>query len=120
MPTVGEGFCLPGLQSMALKVPVIITNFSGCQDYANKETATLIEPQGFILQRNMDSIPQFRDKKWAFISIEDLREKMRYVFTNYDIAENKALCAYDYVRDNFNYNKIENIFYEMLGSIYGI
>ena len=83
-PTMGEGFCLPGLQCMALGVPIIITNFSGCQDYAEEETATLLEPNGFVFRNNMDNIPQFRNKKWAFVEASRIRRAMRYVITNKD------------------------------------
>lgn len=119
LPTMGEGFCLPGLQCMALGVPVVITNFSGCQDYANKDTATLLEPEGYILKGNMDGIPQFRNKKWAFISVKQIRETMRYVIENYDIVRKKADNAHFYVRDNFNYQKVEKLFGEMIRQVYG-
>jgi glycosyltransferase involved in cell wall biosynthesis len=117
LPTAGEGFCVPGLQCMALGVPVAITNFSGCLDYANKDTATLIEHDGFILHRDMDRIPQFRNKKWAFVSVKKVRETMRYVVDNKKEVENKAKYAYNYVREKFNYNKIENYFREMLTTL---
>jgi glycosyltransferase involved in cell wall biosynthesis len=67
-PTLGEGFGLPGLQAMALEVPVIITNFSGCTDYATSETATLIEPTGYRLIQELDTISQFSNRKWANVS----------------------------------------------------
>ena len=116
-PSLGEGFCIPGLQCMALKIPVVITNFSGCLDYANGETATLIEPDGFVFYRDMDRIPQFRNKKWAFVSVKKIREAMRFVLNNKEIVKNKSENGYNYVRENFNYNKIEKLFREMLISI---
>lgn len=119
VPTLGEGFGLPGLQSMALKVPVIITNFSGCQDYANEQTATLLEPEGFVLHSNMDSVPQFLNKKWAFLSAKQIREKMRYAFDNQNIISQKAELAYNFVRENFNYTKVENIFSDIIGQTIG-
>ena len=118
-PTAGEGFCLPGLQCMALGVPVIITDFSGCQDYANQETATLLKPEGFILKRNMDGIPQFRNKKWAFLTVQEIRKNMRYILNNSDEIKIKSQKAYDFVRENFNYAKVENYFSEMIGHLYG-
>jgi glycosyltransferase involved in cell wall biosynthesis len=92
-PTLGEGFGLPGLQSMALGVPVIITNFSGCQDYANDQTATLIEPVGYILHNDLDQIAQFENKKWAHVMVADVRRAMRHVLTRSDIVTEKAKRA---------------------------
>lgn len=115
---IGEGFGLVGLQCMALKVPVIITNFAGCQDYANEKTAILLEPEGYVLHNDMDTIPQFKNKKWAFFSIKQIRNKMRYVLNNKNILQEKIDYANEYVTKNFNYNKIEELFREIIKTVY--
>ena len=120
LPTMGEGFNLPGLQCMALGVPVVITNFSGCQDYANDKTATLLEPRGFILKKNMDGIPQFRNKKWAFVSVEDIRSTMREIINNPAKIMKKSKNAYEEVGKVYTYEKTEELFREMIGTLYGI
>jgi glycosyltransferase involved in cell wall biosynthesis len=117
-PTMGEGFGYPGLQCMALGIPVIITNFSGCKDYAKEDTANLIEPRGFTLRADMDAIPQFRSKKWAFIEVRDIQAKLRYVTRHSNTVKRKAINAYKYVRDRFNYKIVENEFYKMISSLY--
>jgi len=117
-PTLGEGFGLPGLQCMALGVPVIITNFSGCQDYANADTATLLEPVGFQQIDCLDGRPQFKKKKWAFLSIQSIREAMRYVLENEEEVQAKAERGQRFVKDNFNYIKIAGMFGRMLGEVY--
>ena len=116
-PNLGEGFGLPGLQCMSLRIPIIITDFSGCQDYAKEETSLLLRKDGFILHSNMDKIPQFRNKKWAFISVKKIRESMRYAINNYNELKLKANNGYEFVHNNFNYNNIEEKFTEMIGMI---
>ena len=118
-PTMGEGFGYPGLQCMALKVPVIITNFSGCQDYADNSTATMLEPNGFVFCNNMDNIPQFRSKKWAFVEAKRIRRAMRYAVSNKKVLENKSKVAYANVRNKFNYERIGNLFENMIRELYG-
>lgn len=118
-PTMGEGFNLPGLQCMALGIPVIVTNFSGCQDYANDRTATLLEPNGFVFRNNMDNIPQFRNKKWAFLEVNKIQKAMRYIFNNQKKAEMKSNWAYSEVRNKFNYKVIGNTFINIIREIYG-
>ena len=118
-PTMGEGFGYPGLQCMALGVPVIITDFSGCQDYANPDTAVLLEPNGFILKSNMDGIPQFRSKKWAFVEVSKVRKAMRYVIDNPVEVKFRTKAALKYVNSRFNYKIVENLFYNMISEIYG-
>jgi len=119
LPSMGEGFGLAGLQGMSLGVPVIVTNYSGCQDYANEETAILIEPSGFVLKGDMDGIEQFRNKKWAFLSVENIKNAINFVLNNEEKVNKKKEAAYEYVKENFNYNKIGNLFLDTLDTLYG-
>lgn len=117
-PTMGEGFGMPGLQCMALGIPVIITNYSGNKDYANTETATLIEPTGFILKKDMDGIPQFRNKKWAFLEVKKIQYAMRSVLNNKDNAKLKSHYAYSYVKERFSYDRAGKDFSRMMEELY--
>lgn len=118
MPTLGEGFGLPALQAMAVGTPVIVTNFSGCQDYAAEERCTLIEPNGFILHNTMDNITQFNNKKWPHITVKSIQDAMRKVFNNYNEAQHKADIAYDFVHKNFNYKIAVEHFTRVMETVY--
>ena len=118
-PHIGEGFGLCGIQCMGVGVPIIITNFSGCQDYATEDTATLLEPRGFIMHECLDHYPQMRHRKFAFVSVQDIAEKMRFVFNNYEQCQKKAEFASGHVADNFNYSRIASMFGEMFNMVYG-
>jgi len=117
-PTLGEGFGLPGLQCMALEVPIIITDFSGCQEYANEQTATLLKPQGYVQHACLDNLPQFRNKKWAFITVAEIMRTMRYVLDNPDEIKSKAKHGAKFVAETFNYGKTEEAFTEMMGTLF--
>ncbi len=117
-PTMGEGFGYPGLQCMALGVPVIITDHSGCQDYANHNTAILLRVGGFIARSNMDNIPQFRNKKWAFIEVEKIRKAMRFVMNNTGEVRMRAGAAYHHVSGRFNHKEVGRLFVNMLRELY--
>lgn len=116
-PSLGEGFGLPGLQAMAMGIPVAITNFSGPTEYATEETATLIEPTKFIVCNEMDTIPQFRNKKWANVTAESVAKTMRYVVENYDAARAKAEKAVDIVRQNYSYTAVAKKFDSLLETL---
>ena len=118
-PTMGEGFGYPGLQCMALGIPVITTNFSGCQDYANEATATLLEPTGFVLRSSMDNIPQFKSRKWAFVEVKKVQKAMRMAINNVEKIKLKANTAYSYVRTRFSYEEVGKLFVRMLRDLYG-
>jgi len=102
-PTMGEGFGLPGLQFMSLGIPIITTNFSGVTDYSNENNCTFIEPQGFIMHPNLDNISQFNNKKWAHITVDEIRKKMRYVVENKEDIKIKAKKGYLEVREKYSY-----------------
>ncbi len=116
-PTLGEGFGLPGLQAMALGVPVVTTNYSGCQDYATAETATLIEPSGFIVLSELDLIPQFNSKRWAHVTPEKVAKSMRYVLENHSLVKTKADYAAKWVHEKFSYASVVPKFDALLDSL---
>jgi len=118
-PTLGEGFGLPGLQCMSVGIPVIITNFSGVQDYATPETATLMEPDGFVAYKDLDRIPQFFNKKWAFVSIDKICSAMRAAFENPSAMQTKVDNGLRLVHQNFSYEKNVSLFDQMVGVING-
>jgi glycosyltransferase involved in cell wall biosynthesis len=115
-PSLGEGFGLPGLQSMACGLPVIVTNFAGPTDYASEETATLIQPVKHIVYSDMDAIPQFRNKKWANVTVEGVRSSMRYALDNVDKLKEKAVFAAEKVKE-YAYEPVAHRFETLLEQI---
>lgn len=113
-PTLGEGFGLPGLQCMAIKVPVIITNFSGCQDYAKNDLCYLLEPTGFLLHESMDGIPQFKNKKWPRIEVKTIQNAMRHVINDKEGIQQKIQNSYKYIQSNFSYQEIVKKFDDIM------
>ncbi len=119
-PTLGEGFGLPGLQCMALGVPIAITEFSGCTDYASEETCTLIKPSGFVLHPCLDNLPQYAKKKFALITVEEVRRVMRHVLNNSDEIKAKAAFATGFVEDRFGYTKSVEKFDQMILDVFRV
>lgn len=117
-PTLGEGIGLPAIQCMSLGVPVAITKFSGCEDYASEDTCTVIGHNGFRLYPCLDDIPQFRNRKWANVEAKEVSRVLRQVKDNQVEIRDKAETAYDFVRENFSYEKAEKAFTRMINEIY--
>jgi len=106
LPTIGEGFGLPGLQSLSVGVPIIVTNYSGVREYATQDNACLLEPEGFVkLKRPVDGYYQFVGQSWPVISIDQLRSKMRYVYTYHNEMKLKAERSWQWLSRNFGYEK---------------
>ena len=105
---------------MALGVPVAITDFSGCKDYAMEETCTLIKPAGFVLHPGIDDLPQFMNKKWAFISCSEIRRVLRHVLSNSVEIKSKTEYAKQFVEKKFSYEAAEKSFSEMLRLVFNV
>jgi glycosyltransferase involved in cell wall biosynthesis len=97
---------------MALGIPVIITDYSGCKDYANDETAYLLRPEGFVRESTMDNIPQFSGKEWAYVSVSQLKKTMRKVLLSPEESRAKAEFARGYVCNKFSQKEIAKMFVE--------
>lgn len=119
-PTLGEGFGLPPVQAMSVGVPVIVTNFSGCCDYASESNCTLIEPSGFLHQDIMDNIPQFAGQKWPRLKVRAISEAMKSVVDDYKGTREKAANALQMVKDTYGYDSIVKNFDNMMESVYGV
>jgi len=110
LPTKGEGFGLPVLQSQALGIPVIVTDYSGCTDFANNDTAFLLKPEHIVIREEMDSIPQFRGRQWAEVSVEQISEVMLYVYDHPEEVKEKVLKAEQFVRAGFGLDLVSERF----------
>jgi len=117
LPTKGEGFGLPVLQSMAVGVPVIVTDYSGCTDFANNDTAFLLKTEGIVLKEDMDSISQFRKRRWANISVEQISKVMQYVYEHPDEVKEKVRCAEQFVRVGFGLDETKKRFDTMFSAL---
>lgn len=81
-PTNGEGFGFIPFQAMATGMPTIVTNGTACTDYAEMAIPLNCSPtkgKGIHLGN------------WVEPDPDDLRDKMRAVYENYQAAKNHAL-----------------------------
>jgi len=117
LPTKGEGFGLPCIQAMACGIPVIVTDCTGCKDYANDSTAFLLKPEGIVKKRVMDNIPQFFNKEWAFVSVCQIRKMMRFIFES-TLEIQKTEAALSLVKSRFSLGYVSGLFDRMFNQIF--
>jgi len=94
LPTRGEGFCMPALEAMACKLPVIITGYGGHRDFTSDENACLISYK----MRPADATMQY----WQYVAGAQcaepdkghLRALMRRVYLRREEARVKAERAF--------------------------
>lgn len=88
LATRGEGWGLPITEAGAMGLPIIVTKWGGQMDYLDSRWAYLIEVERLV-------VPPKEARKepgilYAEPSFEDLRQKMRQVYENYQEAKKKA------------------------------
>lgn len=110
-PSRGEGFSLPPLEAMATGLPVIITGWSGPEDYIDKKD-TLILDYDMVPAEEFDMLykdfyePGEKAGYWAEPKVDDLRDYMRWCFDNRAKAKKMGLKASERVLDRFTWQKV--------------
>lgn len=109
-PTHGEGFGLPPLQAMATGLPTLVTNWSGCQEYADKKYCL---PLDYTLVES----PHWKTGgQWADVKTDDLVDKMRWCYNNRKIARSIGKTAADHVAKEWTWEKRTNDFLDELNN----
>jgi glycosyltransferase involved in cell wall biosynthesis len=99
--TLGEGAGLSWLEAMATKIPVIMP--------ANTALIECItEDKGYLTKSGDDPshftvLPHDNEIIRPLVDVEDMVEKMLHVYSNYDEAMEKSEKAYEWVRNDLNW-----------------
>lgn len=114
LPTRGEGFGLPLIESSICGLPIISTKCSGHSDFLNNKNSFLINPDGYIkASRNgkmykMAKMCHFYQGQkfpdFSITGVKQLRNHMRYVFENYKEAKNKNNILMENIKNNYNWD----------------
>lgn len=100
--TLGEGFGIGWLEAMACKTPTIMPN--------NTAMAELITPdKGYLVNSGSTpslwtALPNDNDIPRPLVDVDDLVNKMCYVYDNYPEALDKAKNAYDWVLSDMQWS----------------
>lgn len=107
-PTHGEGFGLPPIQAMATGLPTIVTNWSGCTEYANPEYC-------YPINYKMIPSPHWdTGGEWAEPDFDHLVELMRYCYNNREEAAAKGKKAAEWIKQQWTWDSICTDFIKQL------
>lgn len=90
--SVGEGFGLSWPEAMATKTPVIMPNNTAMAEF-------ITEDKGFLVNSGTNPslytvLPHDNEVIRPLVDVDDMVEKMMYVYSNYDEAKKRADAAY--------------------------
>ncbi len=123
LPTHGEGWGLPIFEALACGIPVITTGYG----VANE---TLRDPEhknkplpgvhllDYNLSRARTPYEYLKNAMWASPNLNQLAEKMKYVYNNYAKEKKAALKTSEYIRTRFAWSNVIKPAIERLKKIY--
>lgn len=113
--SLGEGFGLFPFQGMALGIPVCVTKCTGVTEYAKPEHTTYFHPHSYHTIPTMDGLPQFANCIWPSLQVSEISTKLREIVSTDN--SKKVKLGYDFVHENFNYNKIGQQFLKAVTNV---
>lgn len=98
-PSKAEGIGLPPMEAMLTGLPVILTKWSGMEDFALSSisyplTPVKFEPRPLFIEQNGN---------WAIVDIKEIMYWMRYVYENQLEAKEKGRKASAFIRQKYNW-----------------
>lgn len=105
-PTNGEGFGFIPFQGIASGIPTICTNASGCADFAELSVPLSAHPAKGVGVHLGD---------WFEPDTDDLRDKMLYVYNNYNEVTNKTVNSAKVIHATQTWDCIATQITEILG-----
>lgn len=116
LPTRSECFCLPALEAVACKCPVIITGYGGQTDFVTKSNAFLVSYKMINAPKSMQYWHFDPRGKIAEPDKDHLRVLMRYVYKNREEAHRRADLAYEQTIPRFTWENVAQEFIEIVRS----
>ena len=95
-----EGLGLGPMEAMYYGKPVIVTNFSGCTDFANEANALLVDYELIPVGKSDYFEPE--GQYWAEPNIETAATQMRRLFDNRSLAGELGSRAALFIREGFS------------------
>ena len=118
LPSCGEGWGMPYMESMSYGNPTIGTGYSGNMDFMNEENSYLL-PYSLKPVANMkQEVPWYDGTMWwAEADLKVLASTMRRLYSNRDEGVRIGSLGREHILSNFNIETSANQFMEAIDSL---
>eukprot|EP00727_Mastigamoeba_balamuthi_P000020 m51a1_g10014 hypothetical protein (744) ;mRNA; r:29499-33434 len=120
LPTRGEGWGMPIMEAMAMQLPTIATNWSGCTMLVDAETAYPLDIEGLERAEDVPGVSGANgpsQPQWAKPSVAHLKELMRSVYFSRGEAARKGLLARKKIVAQYSQERVADIVESRLSEI---
>ena len=104
-----NGWSMPTMDAMARGIPTITVDWSGSTEYADALTTIPIIPQGLervpINKLNFETSFMYLGHRWAKITTDEVRAKLRLAFISRDKLDLMAIAARTRLQELFSITK---------------
>ncbi len=111
LPSHGEGWGLPIFEALACGIPTITTGYGAInevlRDPENKNNPLPgLHLLDYNLSRARTSYKYLEDAMWPNPNLNQLSEKMKYVYENYAKEKKKAMATSEIIREKFAWKNV--------------
>lgn len=96
-----NGWGIPCMEAMAMGKPAATINWSGSTQFMKAGNSLLIEPTGRLVPVDSQltaARPMYAGHCWAEVTVEQVRQVMRYAVENPELLDRIARCGMDFIR----------------------
>jgi glycosyltransferase involved in cell wall biosynthesis len=116
--TRGEGYGLPLADAAAAGIPIVVTGWSGCFDFLDKELVSPVKYNMVEVPKNkIDGEIFVENTKWANPDENDFKFKLNNVYKDYKAYKEKAKVLQKNIHHKINKNFIKKKYDEFLKEV---
>lgn len=108
-PSRGEATGLPALEAMSCGLICLAPSIGGMKEFINENTAIPLEYEMINADYGVKT-------KAPNVKVEDMIEKMRYVYDHYDEIKNHSLYVSNFIKDEYCIDKMSK---KLIGILFG-
>lgn len=114
--TRGEAWCLPLSEAVMMELPTLAPNIGGQMQFYTDEMGYLIDSKLVSIQQDDVEVERNYevDTSWVESDFDDVVDKLRYIYNNYEEAKSKAIKGREILTTKFSPEVIAELIKERM------